>query len=290
MEFKLQSFTTPLRVTRIANIHYFEFTHQYHTESDSHNFCELLHVDKGSLRVSSENFSGMLESNQLIIHRPNEKHFLECSESGSPNVVIIGFECNSSVLARFATGPVTLQPAHRNMLSKILTEGMAVYEPPYDIPTLEMKKRENYPFGADQMMQINLESFLITLIRDFPESHDAPVPRSVSAGKISDIYDYISEHYTEKLTLHDLCFIFGTNKTSLCRNFKDAYGDTVLNHINNLRIRDAKRLLREDKLTVTQISEDLGFTSIHYFCRLFKKETGMTPKEYIQTTKTIGAK
>ena len=219
MEFKLQSFTTPLRVTRIANIHYFEFTHQYHTESDSHNFCELLHVDKGSLRVSSENFSGMLESNQLIIHRPNEKHFLECSESGSPNVVIIGFECNSSVLARFATGPVTLQPAHRNMLSKILTEGMAVYEPPYDIPTLEMKKRENYPFGADQMMQINLESFLITLIRDFPESHDAPVPRSVSAGKISDIYDYISEHYTEKLTLHDLCFIFGTNKTSLCRNF-----------------------------------------------------------------------
>ena len=37
MEFKLQSFSTPLRVTRIANIHYFEFTHQYHTESDSHN-------------------------------------------------------------------------------------------------------------------------------------------------------------------------------------------------------------------------------------------------------------
>jgi YesN/AraC family two-component response regulator len=106
------------------------------------------------------------------------------------------------------------------------------------------------------------------------------------AGKISDIYDYISEHYTEKLTLHDLCFIFGTNKTSLCRSFKETYGDTVLNHINSLRIRDAKRLLREQKLTVTQISEELGFTSIHYFCRLFKKETGMTPKEYIHTTQT----
>jgi AraC-like DNA-binding protein len=201
-------------------------------------------------------------------------------------VVIIGFECSAPELARFAAGPLTLQPNHKNMLSKILTEGMAVYEPPYDIPTFEMKKRENFPFGADQMMQINLESFLITLIREFPEPHATPIPRSVSAGKISDIYDYISEHYTEKLTLHDLCFIFGTNKTSLCRSFKETYGDTVLNHINSLRIRDAKRLLREQKLTVTQISEELGFTSIHYFCRLFKKETGMTPKEYIHTTQT----
>lgn len=286
MEFKLQSFSTPLRVTRIANIHYFEFTHQYHTESDSHNFCELLHVDQGSLRVTSENYSGILTDNQLIIHRPNERHFLECSESGSPNVVIIGFECSAPELARFSTGPITLQPAHRNMLSRILTEGMAVYEPPYDIPTFEMKKRASFPFGADQMMQIHLESFLISLIREYPNSQAPYSACSVGTGKISDIYDYISEHYTEKLTLHDLCFIFGTNKTSLCRNFKDTYGDTVLNHINNLRIRSAKARLREQNQSITQISEELGFTSIHYFCRLFKKETGLTPKEYMHIAKT----
>lgn len=278
MEFKLQSFATPLRITRIANIHYFEFTRQYHTESDSHNFYELLHVEKGSLSVSSENYSGTLTDNQLIIHKPNERHFLECNESGSPNVVIIGFECNAPELSRFSDIPITLQPIHRNMLSRILTEGMAVYEPPYDIPTTEMKKRENYPFGADQLIQIHLEAFLISLVRDFPDPHSSSV--RINTGKISDIYDYIAEHYTEKLTLHDLCFIFGTNKTSLCRNFKEEYGETVLNHINNLRVQDAKALLREQTLTITQISEVLGFTSIHYFCRLFKKETGMTPKEY----------
>ena len=279
MEFKLQSFSTPLRVTRIANIHYFEFTRQYHTESDSHNFYELLHVEKGSLSVSSENYSGTLTDNQLIIHKPNERHYLECNESGSPNVVIIGFECNAPELGRFSDVPITLQPAHRNMLSRILTEGMAVYEPPYDIPTMEMKKRESFPYGADQLIQIHLEAFLIALVRDFPNPHNIPA-HNVGTGKISDIYDYISEHHTEKLSLHDLCFIFGTNKTSLCRNFKEEYGETVLNHINSLRVRDAKNLLREQKLSITQISEILGFTSIHYFCRLFKKETGMTPKEY----------
>lgn len=284
MKFKLQTFSTPLRVSRIANIHYFEFTRQYHTESDSHNFYELLHVDKGSLCVSSENFSGILTDNQLIIHKPNERHYLECNESGSPNVVIIGFECDAPELTHFSDTPVTLQPHHRSMLSRILTEGMAVYEPPYDIPTTEMKKRENYPFGADQLIQIYLEAFLIALVRDYPGDSGSPA-HPMGTGKISDIYDYISEHYTEKLTLHDLCFIFGTNKTSLCRNFKDEYGVTVLNHINDLRIRDAKALLREQKLSITQISEILGFTSIHYFCRLFKKETGMTPKEFAQANK-----
>ena len=143
-----------------------------------------------------------------------------------------------------------------------------------------MKKRENYPFGADQMMQINLDSFLITLIRDFPESHDAPVPRSVSAGKISDIYDYISEHYTEKLTLHDLCFIFGTNKTTLTKDFRRLTGDTVMGHLARLRLRRAKALLREGKCSVTEIAELLNFSSVHYFTRFFRKHENMTPSEY----------
>lgn len=286
MEYKLQPFSTPLRVPRIANIHYFEFTHQYHTLADSHNFCELLHVDKGSIRVTSENYTGILSGNQLLIHRPNEKHFLECTDANCPNVVIIGFECDAPELERFAHSPITLQSSHKNLLSRILTEGMAVYEPPYDIPnTPEMKKREHYPFGADQMLQIHLESFLICLIRDHPLPQGASRCKPISARKLGDIYDYIAEHYTEKLTLHDLCFIFGTNKTSLCQNFREEYGKTVLNHINHLRIRDAKAYLREQELTITQISEVLGFTSIHYFCRLFKKETGMTPKEYSQTIK-----
>lgn len=287
MEFKLQPFATPLRVHRIANIHYFEFTRQYHTVSDAHNFCELLHVDKGSIQVTAENYSGKLTDHQLLIHRPNEKHFLECSELSAPNVVIIGFECDAPELERFSREPITLQQTHKNMLSRILTEGMAVYEPPYDIPnTLEMKKRSSYPFAADQMLQIHLEAFLISLIREYSDCPSSEITKPASLTRLGDIYDYISEHYTEKLTLHDLCFIFGTNKTSLCQNFKTEYGETVLGHINKLRIRDAKYLLREQRLSITQISEVLGFTSVHYFCRLFKKETGMTTSEYIRTIKS----
>ena len=287
MEYKLQQFDTPLRITRIANVHYFEFTRQYHTFDDAHNFCELLYVDKGSISVHAENYSGVLSDNQLIIHRPNEMHSLECNDTIPPNVASIGFESASPELEFFSRSPVTLQPRHKNLFSRIMVEGMNVFSPPYDVPhTLEMKKREDYLFGSDQMLQIQLEAFLITLVRDFHTTAAVTKGRTSTNSKLSDIYDYITNHYTEKFSLDDICFLFGTNKTTLCQSFKEEYGVTVLNFINQLKIKDAKIYLREQKLSITEISETLGFSSIHYFCRLFKKHTNMSPKEYLSSIKS----
>ena len=112
MEFKLQEFKTPLVITRIANVHYFEFTSEYQTIDDSHNFCELLYVDKGSISVYADNYSGILSNNQLIIHKANEIHSLKCNENIFPHVIIIGFECQSEELNIFSQAPVTLPATH----------------------------------------------------------------------------------------------------------------------------------------------------------------------------------
>jgi len=270
-----------MTVSRIANVHYFEFTSEYQTTDDAHNFRELLYVDKGSICVYSDSYSGILSSNQIIIHKANEVHSLRCNENIFPHVIIIGFECNAPELDLFSRCPVTLPPIHRKMLADIMKEGMNVFAPPYDIPnTLEMKKRLSYPFAAEQMLKLNLESFLITITRDYEQL------KSTSAGDfsgnqlLSDICNYVAEHYTEKILLDNICFLFGTNKTTLCQRFKAEYGLTLLEYIDQLKVKDAKKLLQAQKLSVTEISEKLGFSSIHYFCRHFKKNTGMSPSEY----------
>lgn len=288
MDFKLQAFKVPMRVTALANIHYFEFTNEFHSQENYHDFCELLYVDNGEIRVKSENFEGTLCENQLMIHRPNEKHYLEGCGMASPNVIIIGFECKSEMLVSFASSPVTLSSEHKKMLSKIMQEGMSIYEPPYDIPnTVYMKKRDEYPFGADQMIKISLEAFLITLVRDF--SQDEKSSEAYASGAVAyaeNVHKYITEHYTEKIYLENLCFIFGTNKTTLCRQFKESYGQTVVEYIHYLRIKSAKQLLRDKNMSVTEISEKLGFDSVHYFCRLFKKATGFSPTDYEKSIKS----
>ena len=280
MKFKLKTFDIVLKVEKIANIHYFEFAKKYHTVDDSHNFCELLYVDNGSIVVKSDNYSGIISNNQLIIHRPNEVHSLMCKEDVAPNVIIIGFECVCEKLSHFSSFPTTLSAEHKKMLVEIMQEGINAYEPPYDTITLDMKKRETPVFGADQMLKIKLEAFLISLIRDMSISSTTHGAESEETSKVQRIHQYISEHYSEKILLDNLCFLFGTNKTTLCQSFKVTYGISINEYINTIKLKEAKRLIREDELSITQISEKLGFNSVHYFCRFFKKESGQSAKEY----------
>ncbi len=281
MEFKLQPLGTPLSVTHIANVHYFEFTKNYQTVGDSHNFLELIYVDTGSLMVTSDHFSGRLCAKELILHCAGEKHSLHCGEDGHTHVIIIGFSCDCAALEPFSRTPVTLLPEHRRMLGQVMQEGTDLFAPPYNIPnTLEMKKRPNHAFAADQMLKNRLEAFLITLVRD-RSALLSPTPEEVSnENKLWQICRYMKEHYREQILLDNLCFLFGTNRTSLCNAFREEYGMSILSYIDTLRISDAKKQLAIPGTQVTDLAESLGFSSVHYFCRYFKKHTGMSPKQY----------
>lgn len=286
MEFKLKRFENRIAVTRIANIHYFEFTKKYHTFKDNHAFREMVYVDNGEIIVQSDNFTGRLVTNQLIIHRSGETHSLTCTEGNAPNVIIIGFECKAQELDSFANSPVTLDSEQQKILTEIIKEGRTVFKAPYDVPNLkDMKKRKDYPFGADQMIKIKMEMFFIELIR----SKETALTRGeseISDAKIHEIHNYIKKNFKEKITLNELCFLYGTNKTTLCSSFKKAFGETVVGYINKLKIKEAKKLMREETYNLTEISSILGFSSVHYFSRMFKKQENMSPKEYIGTIKS----
>ena len=285
MEFKLKRFVTSVNVTRIANIHYFEFTKKYHTFKDSHPFRELVYVDNGSIHVEAEGYSGKLLKNQLITHRENEIHSLTCSDDNAPNVIIIGFECRAKCLDALSLSPTTLSNEEQRLLTNIVREGRAVFLPPYDVPNVKnMKKRRNCIFGADQMVKLLLEQLLIYLIRG-KTKQDERTECIPPDGNIRDVYEYINVNFRENITLSDLCFLYNTNKTTLCSQFKLGCGITITELINKLRIQEAKRLMREGSLNLTQISENVGFSSIHYFSRIFKDKEKCSPSEYIKTIK-----
>jgi YesN/AraC family two-component response regulator len=164
--------------------------------------------------------------------------------------------------------------------------GRSVFLPPYDIPNLkDMKKREEYPFGADQSIKLWLEMFLIDLVRATRKSVD-DASRTPSGRGVEAIREYVEHHYKEHIALDDLCFLFGTNKTTICHQFKAAYGETVISYINRLRIKKAKRLMREGKLNLSELAGSVGFSSLHYFSKVFKQYEQKSPTEYFATIKS----
>lgn len=286
MEFKLKKFDRVINVTKIANVHYFEFTREYHTLKDRHEFRELIYVDSGYIEVTAEDYVGTVKEGEVIVHRENETHSISCPLDDAPNVIIIGFECKSSVLDVFASSPTPLTLELQRLLTDIIKEGRNVFLPPYDVPNVkDMKKRRDYPFGADQMIQLKLEAFFIELMRN-KETETSVENVAVSDTKMQEVCRYIEENFREKINLDELCFLFGTNKTSLCAGFKEAFGDTIINHINKLKIREAKKMLREGKYNLTQISAEVGFSSIHYFSRTFKQYENKSPSAYIKSIKS----
>ena len=283
MEYALKTLTPSLSVTGIVNLHYFEFPYEFYTKSENHPFYELVYVSGGSLTIKSDGYIGELEEGRMILHRPKEYHSLSCESLSAPTVIIVGFTCEEKALDKIASYPITLSPTNVKKLAEIVKEGRNVFAPPYDVPVYNMQKRENPPFGSEQMLKNLLEYFLIGILREFPyqeEKGDESEKLSVS-----EIVNYINDNYLEKITISELAFLFKTNRSTLCKEFKSYTGKTLVEYINLRKLKEAKILIKNTKKTLTSIAEELNFESIHYFTRFFKKLTGLSPKEYRNSTR-----
>ena len=92
--------------------------------------------------------------------------------------------------------------------------------------------------------------------------------------------DYIRKNFRRDIKLDDIAEYLRYNKFYLCRVFKDETGQTIQNFILELRINNAKVLLKKTNMQLTEIVYGCGFSSQAYFCHIFKKCTGMTPLQY----------
>lgn len=287
MSFTLKPFINAITVSRIANVFYYELTNRFISKYSNHNFSELVYVDNGFINISSENYKGVLSENQLLIHQANEYHSLTCPDNKSADIIIIGFECKNPELDIFSHSPVYLTDYQKRLLAEVIKEGKNTYLPPYySIREEDPQKRENFLFGADQLIKLKLENLFIELVRSNKIEISNEENDQLANDRIQEIYTYINENYREKISLSELCFLFGTNKTTLCNKFRKVYGETIVSYINKKKIKEAKKLLRSTDLNLTEISSRVGFSSVYYFSRIFKQYENQSPTNYIKTIKS----
>ncbi len=94
--------------------------------------------------------------------------------------------------------------------------------------------------------------------------------------------DYIHRNYSdENLGLQKLGESLGYTSSYLSRLFKQETGRNVVDYINEVRIKSAKRMLLDSRVKAYNVSEAVGYNNYSYFCRVFKKITEMSPSEYI---------
>lgn len=91
---------------------------------------------------------------------------------------------------------------------------------------------------------------------------------------------YMNTNYAAQITLEELAELVHLHPNYLCALFKKHAGTTVFEYLSAIRFRRARRLLRQDTLSVSQIAELCGFHDIEHFSRRFKAQSGLSPSAY----------
>ena len=123
-------------------------------------------------------------------------------------------------------------------------------------------------------------SILYNIYSEILKLSDSTLQKTQSI-KISEIKMYIDTHFQDTtLSVEILAAKAGISEVYLRKLFKSMYGVSPLEYIISMRIKKSKELMKYTFLTLEDCTLQSGFSSVQYFCRIFKKKTGMTPSEY----------
>ena len=98
--------------------------------------------------------------------------------------------------------------------------------------------------------------------------------------KILPVLSYVNTSYAEALKLSEVAAMLSFDESYFCRIFKNATGATFTEYLNFVRISKAEKLLKKTHKSILEISESVGFSSVSYFNRIFKKYHLVSPRAY----------
>ncbi len=139
--------------------------------------------------------------------------------------------------------------------------------------TTEIKyKNKNQILAASKLLEICTDYMLLKEMIGAERDTKKADARILSLAK-----EYILKHLSDQINIYDLCDYTKTNRTKLYEIFKSECGYGIASYIKDLRLNEAKRLLRESKLSVSEISTRVGFADYNYFSRVYKNRFKISP-------------
>ena len=256
-------------------------------------------MDKGEIDAVAGEKRHTLKRGSIIFHQPNEFHNVITNGRSAPSLVVVAFECHSPYMDAFREQILTVQETERALLAQIIIEARQAFVGRLDDPYQEelIRNTDAPGFGAEQLIRNYLEELLIHLYRRY-FANPLPVPaqnhKYPRLERPNETYNriirYMEEHINEQLTIENICKNTLISRSRLQKLFQELHGCGVMEFFTLMKIDTAKELIRSNQLNFTQISDRLGYTSIHYFPGSFKKITHMNPSEYASSIRLLSEK
>jgi len=151
-----------------------------------------------------------------------------------------------------------------------------------------IKEAQNQNNGFDEKIQCFTRSIYIEIFRKLlppqkPTRRSLQLPPkrgNISASVVDLVRFYVQDNLSENIKIQDISSSIGISVNHLSRIFKKNHGDTIHQYIITRRIDNAVNLLQSTDRSVKDIATSVGYEDVDYFCRVFKKNKGMTPSQF----------
>ena len=244
----------------------------------THNYYQLIYCQKGIGKIEINNRIYSAVPGRAYLVRPMEAHGI--SPKDSLKLIEVKFTVDGESFKKSLSElpcefEIDEHLSLRISLKEVIKEGLS--QKPY----------------STEATNSALMLFLIRLLRkrgvnaEQRAAHsfyfDTPKRRGDEGDRdveFVQVIDYIEKHLSEPISLDDLSSLLHFEKSYLTVRFKEIWGLSPMQYVSWLRIERAKELLRTTDMSITDIANEVGFGSIHYFSRFFKEKENITPNEF----------
>lgn len=134
--------------------------------------------------------------------------------------------------------------------------------------------------GQGRLERFHVKTLFYQFVYELLRQMDQQQVSITKPDLTSQLIRYMQEYYAEPLTLETLAHTFHYSAPYLSKHFRRETGASIIDYLIGIRMRRAAALLQKTKVSLHEIAASVGYTDVSYFIRIFKKHTGMTPKQY----------
>ena len=277
------------RIVTVQEIESADYVKGLHPSTHDHfheEAWELCVCLQGEITVIRDYRQFKLATGQILFIQPGLNHDVSVYKKDS-SAFVVSFTCtNSEHLRPLQDAVITAEEAQLDMFQKMIVELDSTFQRSAGalhlyqfIPSAES------PLGAEQMICCYLEQVIITLLREATKNQGQIVrsghfKEAIQTYLVAQVTSYIEEHLGERLTVEAIAAHFHYSRARLSTIYKFHTGFGINEMITYKRIKQAKILLSEQKKSVAQISEELGFSSPQYFSHKFTEAVGVPPSKF----------
>lgn len=256
-----------------------------------HYYTEIIYLLSGSALVTTDNHKYQVSAGELVLFFPRAVHSIELSGSEELVYYVLKFDINR----------LNVTNSYTPKLSSVFSaakDTVSGYFPLYRISHLELsqligdcvREMKNREYGYDLILHSRISSLLVLLLRVWRScgfNIDKISSEKSDDESIYTITEYIDEHSGELINIQNLAKMCNMSYSYFAREFKRLYGRSCKEYIEFIKTCKVENMLMFTDFDLNYISQETGFSDSSHLIKIFKRQKGITPKQF-KKQKNIG--